>query len=97
MVRVRHRAAGARRGKLTSDPAIGSAAVALLHGLDPLTFLGLHPDDYRLTVAVVDRAQRLREDAAVALADRQAARTAGLTAQAITKWLGRALKAMSKG
>lgn len=92
MVRVRRRADGARRGKLTRDPAIEQAAVALLHGIWPLQFLGLAPDDYRVVAAVVNRAQRLVEEQAKALADYQAAKTAGLTTQGITRWISRAFR-----
>lgn len=46
-------------------------------------------------MAVVNRAQELRDRDRRGLADYQSSKTAGLTARAITRWLGRAFK--SKG
>lgn len=93
MVRVRHRGPGARAaGKLSRDPAVQAAAVALLLGVDPLTFLAQHPDDLAITAAVVQKAEDLRAERERALVEALSTRTAGLTAQAITRWIARNFK-----
>ncbi|GAB3867389.1 hypothetical protein GCM10028801_41270 [Nocardioides maradonensis] len=79
-------------GKLTSDPAVETAAVALLHGFDPLQFLGYAPEDYDVAIAVLERAQKIRADELKWFADYVSGRTAGLTSQAITKWIARAFR-----
>lgn len=90
-------ARGGARGKLSSDPAVRSAAVALLLGLDPLEYLGLSPSDFQITSAVVEEAHRLRTEQMQQQADYVSARTAGLTAQAITRWLAKNIPRMFRG
>lgn len=64
----------------------------MLHGLDPLAFLALHTDDYAIVVAALNRAQKMTADRDKGMADYQSARTAGLTAQAITRWIAKAFR-----
>lgn len=100
MVQVDERAArrrGPALGKLSSDPAVRSAAVALLLGIDPLEYLGQAPADFEITTAVIAEAHRLRVEEAKQHADYLSARTAGLTAQAITRWLGKNIPRMFRG
>lgn len=50
-------------GKLSSDPAIRTAAVALLLGWsDPLDLLALDPADYAIAVEIVRDAQKMDSD-----------------------------------
>jgi hypothetical protein len=79
------------RGKLTGDDRVNTAAVALLHGFDPLTFMGYGPEDLRIAIAVLKRAQEIRSQHEQNLADYVSSRTAGLTASQITRWLGNAV------
>lgn len=84
------------RGKLTRDPAVHSAAVALLVGVtDPLGFLATDPADWPIVRAVVIEADRIKaereRDLAVAVADRTAARTVAGVAQVVRRAL-RALR-----
>ena len=79
-------------GKLTGDPAVTSAAVAVTFGINPLWFLGLAPHDYVVAAAAVAKAQELRDKQARGLADYQSSKTAGLTARAITRWIARSFK-----
>lgn len=90
MVRLRDRAPGAGRpGKLKGDPAVSDAAVAIQLGLDPLAFLALAPPDYLLVQAALERAYEEDERRQRAHADYLSARTAGLTVQALTKWIAK--------
>lgn len=98
MVRVLRRRAGGAGGKLTGDPAIRTAAVALINGwADPLDVLALDPDDYAVAVAVVAEADRLRADQAKALADYTAAKTANLLLPGLVKALSRLVKRLFSG
>ena len=64
MVRSGDPAAGRGvRGKLTSDPDIQDAGVAVTFGLDPLWFLGLSPEDRDLAVAAFNVAVDIRTEA----------------------------------
>ena len=74
-----------------------TAAVALLLGIEPLEFLALAPDDFLIAQEVVKQAHQLRADQDRKQADYISARTAGLTAQAITKWLGKNLPRLARG
>ena len=65
-----------------------------MHGLDPLSYLALSADDFQVVTAVLNRTTQLVDQRQRALADYQAGRTAGLTAQAITRWFGRTFKRM---
>jgi hypothetical protein len=83
------------RGKLTGDPAVQSAAVALLAGVaDPLGFLALSPDDNRVMVAVVNEAVRIRDEHERALLDYVARATSGQTIAGIASVVRSALKAL---
>jgi hypothetical protein len=54
---------GSVPGKLSSDPDVNTAAVALLLGHpNPLDLLGQHPSDFLLSVAVVRQAAKLDAD-----------------------------------
>lgn len=79
-------------GKLSGDPAVATAAVALLCGWsDPLDLLALDADDYAIAVAVVNEAEKLRSQRDKAAADYQAAKNANLTAEGILRGLKRML------
>lgn len=82
------------RGKLTRDPAVETAAVALLHGFDPIQFLSYDPEDFAVAQAVLKHAQQKRADEIKWFADYVSARTAGLTSRSITRWFARALRSL---
>lgn len=94
MVRVRARAAGAGlRGKLSGDPAVvETAAVALLHGYDPLRLFTLPPDEYRLVITALEKAEEIQAQRHHKLADYVSSKTAGLTARSITRWIARSFR-----
>ena len=48
-----------RLGKLARDPAVLTAAVALLHGIDPIRMLNLPRSDWTFCCAVLAAAERL--------------------------------------
>lgn len=62
-------------GKLTGDPAIKAAGVAISFGLDPLRYLSLGPDDADIVDAALVEASRYRNQREAALADRTGAQT----------------------
>lgn len=68
-----------------------SAAVASSHGWNPLAYLALEEGDMRLAQKVLQEAVRLEEERERGRLDYLASKTAAMTAQAITKWLGRNL------
>lgn len=81
MVRVQPGRVGGALGKLSGDPAVQTAAVALLHGWsDPLAFLALDGDDYAIAVAVVTAARDQRLEWDKQLADYQSSHTGYETA-----------------
>jgi hypothetical protein len=59
---------GARRGRrffgeLTDNSLIAAAALALMNGHgDPMRLLAMDPDDFRLTLEAVQKAERLRRE-----------------------------------
>lgn len=90
MVAVDERGPGpGARGKLSSDRAVEAAAVALLHGLDPIQYLSYTGDDFRLIEAILRRAHEKRNDELKWFADYVSERTSGLTAKHITRWAAR--------
>lgn len=90
MVRLHHRPGTAGvLGKLTRDPAIKAAGVAITLGLDPLWYLGLDPGDADLVEAAMVEASRNRNSRDMALADRTAAQTSSGVAAALKRLLPR--------
>lgn len=68
---------GGARGKLRGDPAVRTAAVALLTGhADPLGLLALERHDYATAVAVIEEAAELKSEYDQQLAEYTAARIA---------------------
>lgn len=57
-----------------------------------MRFLALSRDDYAIAVAVLEHARKNRAEQRKRDTDYAAGRTAGLTAQAITRWFARAFK-----
>ena len=57
--------------------------------MDPIEFQSLAPHDYAIAAAALEQADQLAADRQRARDDRLAGRTAGLTAQAITRWIAR--------
>ena len=94
MVRVRARAAGeGLRGKLSGDPAVvQTAAVALLHGYDPIRLFSLPADEYELMLAGLAKAEEITAEKHRKLADYVSSKTAGLTARSITRWIARSFR-----
>lgn len=76
---------------------VDTAAVALRHGFDPMTFLAYSPEDWQIAVAVLERAQKQRGDEMKWALDYVSAKTAGQTAGHINRWWGRALKKLFPG
>ena len=74
-----------------------AAAVASMDGWDPLEFLALEEHDARLVWRVLEERRRLEEERDRGRLDYLASRTAGLTAQSITKWLGKNLSKVIHG
>lgn len=74
-----------------------AAAVAALYGHDPITTLALESDDYRLLMAIVAEQARLEDERERGRLDYLASKTASLTAQSITKWLGKHLSKVVHG
>jgi hypothetical protein len=71
---------------------VTTAAVALLSGWsNPLGLLALDPDDYRVAVAVVQEADRLRVDRDKHFAEYQANETARLLLPGLVKAIHRAI------
>lgn len=83
-------------GKLKGDRRIEAAAVALLHGIDPIPFLAGSPDDTEIRLAALSRASELAQERDKWLVESVATRTSGLTAKLLTKWLGNAFRQMFK-
>jgi hypothetical protein len=75
---------------------VETAAVALLHGFDPIQFLAYDPEDLAVAMAVLKHAQQKRADELKWFGDYIAGRTAGLTAKAITRWFGRMFRSLGK-
>lgn len=97
MVRVRHRPAReGRSGKLTGDPAVHAGAVALIHGWDPLHYLGLAPDDARLAQAILNKATEMTGEHDKAMADYVAAKTAHHTVTGFAKTMSRFMRWLAK-
>ncbi|MGX9348160.1 hypothetical protein [Microbacterium sp. KNMS] len=71
--------------------------MASIYGWDPLAYLALEADDARLAGHILAERVRLEEERDRGRMDYLAGRTAGLTAQAITKWLGKNLAKLSRG
>lgn len=95
MVRLLHGRPRGALGKLSGDPAITTAAVALLTGWsNPLELLALDPEDYRVAVAIVQEAERLRYQRDKQLADYQAGKTANLLLPGLVKAIRRMLQAL---
>lgn len=95
MVRLLRGRPGGARGKLSGDPAVTTAAVALLNGWsDPLELLALEPEDYRVAVAVIQEAERLRAQRDRNAADYQAAKTANALLPGLVKAIRRMLQAL---
>ncbi|WP_221585552.1 hypothetical protein [Microbacterium sp. G2-8] len=68
--------------------------MASIYGHDPLAFLALEEDDFRLMNIIIGEQARLDEERERGRIDYLASRTASLTAQSITKWLGKHLPKM---
>ncbi|WP_156759562.1 hypothetical protein [Microbacterium karelineae] len=68
--------------------------MASVYGWDPLAFLALEEDDFRLANLIVSEQSRLEEERERGRLDYLASKTASLTAQSITKWLGKHLPKM---
>jgi hypothetical protein len=80
---------------LSSDPAITTAAVALLTGWgDPLAFLALASDDYAVAVAVVKKAEELRFQRDKGNADYLAAKTGNAILPGLVKTIRRMIRAL---
>lgn len=95
MVRVQPERCGGARGKLSGDPAVTTAAVALLLGYsDPLGFLALERGDMGLAVAIVEKADELRAEQAKQLADYTANRTAFFLAPMLRQTIVQIARAM---
>lgn len=62
-----------------------------MYGFQPLEYLALDDDDRRIADLVIEHRARLEEEREQSRREYSAARTAGLTAQAITRWLGKNL------
>lgn len=71
--------------------------MAALYGHDPLATLALEADDYRVLMAVVEEQARLEDERERGRLDYVASKTASLTAQSITKWLGKNLSKVVHG
>lgn len=97
---VRLRPAGpreGRRGKLSGDPAVQAAAVALLEGVgDPLGFLAAAPEDARILAAIVREAGRMRAEREQQLADYVAAKASNHVVSGFARIQGRFMKWMSR-
>lgn len=65
--------------------------MASMYGLDPLAFLALEQDDFRLVNRILEKRSQLEEERERGRLDYLASKTAGLTAQSITRWLSKAL------
>ncbi len=77
MVGLQPAGRGGARGKLSGDPVVTTAAVALLLGhSDPLGLLALERRDYNLAVTVVEKAAEIRSEYDQQLAEYTAAMTA---------------------
>lgn len=96
MVRVQPgRDRGGRAGKLSSDPAVTTAAVALSLGYaDPLSLLALDRHDFNVMVAAIEVARTMQDDYDTALAKYNAALTANYLAPIIVKALNQIAAAM---
>lgn len=70
--------------------------MASLHGLDPLAYLALEVDDLRIANAIIAARARLDEERKRGELDYLASKTAHLTAQPLTNWLGRNLPRLFK-
>lgn len=89
---------GGARGKLSGDPAITTAAVALLNGWsDPLDLLSLDDDDYAIAVAVISEAEQLRAKRDKHFADYAAAKTANSLLPGLVKAIKRMLGQLFRG
>lgn len=98
MVRVQPRWGGGVRGKLSGDPAVTTAAVALLLGYpDPLGLLGLGRADYAIAVAAISKAADLKAEHETRLADYTAAQTANNLMPGLAKTIVAITRAMSRG
>lgn len=98
MVRLLDGRPGGARGKLSGDPAVTTAAVALLSGwANPLDLLALDPEDYTVAVAVIQEAERLRAQRDKQLADYQSVKTANALLPGLVKAIRRMLKALGGG
>lgn len=85
------------RGKLTGDPVVTAAAVALLAGVsDPLGMLALAPDDARLMAAIVNEAGRLKAERERALIEYLARLTAGQTVSGVASIARSVLKSFQR-
>lgn len=75
---------------MTRDPAVRTAAVALVNGWgDPVALLALPPDDYSVAAAVVREADRMRAERDQAAADYLAQATASRVVDLLAKALRR--------
>jgi len=89
--------AGACLGKLSGDPAVEAAAVALLLGhSDPLQLLARAPNDYAIDAAILNRAAQLQADRARAQADYLAGQIARQVVPPLAKHLSRLVEALVK-
>lgn len=85
------------RGKLTGDPAVTAAAVALIAGVsDPIGMLALSPDDGRLMAAIVNEAVRIRGERELAYLDYVARRTAGHTVSGVASIVRSVMKSFKR-
>jgi len=76
---------------------VRAAAVASLYGHDPLAFLALEPDDFRLANLIMTEQARIEEERERGRLDYLASKMAALTSQGITKWLAKNLSKVVHG
>ncbi|WOF23844.1 hypothetical protein N8K70_03950 [Microbacterium betulae] len=70
--------------------------MASVYGQDPIAFLALEEDDFRLMNLIIAERARIDEERDRGRMDYLAGKTAALTAQAITRWLGKNLPKMRR-
>lgn len=87
-------AGGGPRGKLTGDPAIELAGVAVRFGLDPLTVLGSAPGDLQVYTVALAAAARQRAEETKSYLDYLAGKTAVDTTTGFASVMRAAVKAL---